>query len=382
MPFPRQRPPLQFTDEELRKLESIRKSRTEEKRRTVRAAILLDSLSGQSDEAIARRQQVSRGTVVLCIRKCLQSGLETALGELPRPGKPRQLPDDAKAWVRHCACQKPKELGYAAELWTYRLLTSHMRQHCVSAGHPALRKLSRSKLHKMLHEGELRPHKIRYYVERRDPAFASKMANVLHVYKEVEIINDGMWRGEVRELGMVTISYDEKPGIQALAVTTPDRPPVVGQHPSHLRDYEYQRLGTVSLLAGLDLHSGRVTETVSNTHKSADFIAFLKRLDSTYPPQQKIRLLLDNHSAHISRETREYLDGVPQRFTFVFTPTHGSWLNLVENLFSKMTRSLLRGIRVATKQELIDRIHQYFQEINVDPVIFRWKYKMDETFIV
>lgn len=205
---------------------------------------------------------------------------------------------------------------------------------------------------------------------------------MLHVYKEVEIINDGMLRGEVRELGMVTISYDEKPGIQALAVTTADRPPVAGKHSSHLRDYEYQRLGTVSLLAGLDLHSGRLIETISNTHKSADFVGFLKKLDGAYPGQQKIRLLLDNHSAHISRETRDYLDSVPQRFVFVFMPTHGSWLNLVENLFSKMTRSMLRGIRVASKQELIDRIHQCFEEVNTHPVVFRWKYKMEETYVV
>lgn len=382
MPFPKRRKPLQFTDDELHRLESIRKSRTEEKRRTLRAAILLDSLTGRSDQDIARHHHISRSTVVLCIRKCLQSGMETALQELPRSGKPRQLPDDAKVWVRNCACQKPKDLGYSYELWTYKLLTAHVRQQCVEAGHPALQKLSRSKLHRILHEGELRPHKIRYYVERRDPAFESKMANVLHVYKEVEIINDGMLRGEVRELGMVTISYDEKPGIQALAVTTADRPPVTGKHSSHLRDYEYKRLGTVSLLAGLDLHSGRLTETISNTHKSADFIAFLKKLDGAYPERQKIRLLLDNHSAHISRETRDYLDSVPQRFVFVFTPTHGSWLNLVENLFSKMTRSMLRGIRVASKQELIDRIHQYFEEVNADPVVFRWKYKMDETHIV
>jgi len=382
MPFPRKRNALQFTETEQRELESVGKSRTEEKRRTLRAAILLASLAGQSDEAIAQHHHVSRSTVVLCIQKCLQFGLDTALGELPRPGKPRQMPDDAIAWVQNCACQKPMELGYSYELWTYKLLSTHIRQHCVAAGHPALQKLSRSKLHKILRKGELRPHKVRYYVERRDPGFEAKMANVLHVYKEVEIINEGLLRGAVRELGMVTISYDEKPGIQALAVTTPDRPPVVGQHPSLLRDYEYKRLGTVSLLAGLDLHSGRIIETVSDTHNSADFIAFLKTLDGAYPAHQKIRLVLDNHSAHISKETRSYLDTVSQRFAFVFTPKHGSWLNLIENQFSKMTRTMLRGIRVASKQELIDRIHQYFQEINADPVVFRWKYKMDETFIV
>lgn len=387
MAFPKKRKVLLFTEQERGDLESIRRSRTEEKRRTTRAAVLLESVAGRSDGAIAREHRISRSTVVLCIEKCLQFGVEAALKELPRPGKPRRLPDDGIAWIKNCACQKPKELGYSYELWTYKLLTAHIRQHCVAAGHPALETLSRSKLHKILREGELRPHKVRYYVERRDPAFESKMAIVLHVYKEVEIVNDGLVRGEIAEgdparLGMVTISYDEKPGIQALAVTTPDRPPVVGKHASHLRDYEYKRLGTVSLLAGLDLHSGRVIETVSNTHKSADFISFLKKVDAAYPPHQRIRLLLDNHSAHASRETRTYLETVPQRFAFVFTPTHGSWLNLVENLFSKMTRTMLREIRVATKQELIDRIHQYFEEINAAPVIFRWKYKMDETFIV
>ena len=93
-------------------------------------------------------------------------------------------------------------------------------------------------------------------------------------------------------------------------------------------------------------------------------------------------MILDNHSAHISKETRSYLDTVPQRFVFVFTPKLGSWLNLIETQFSKMTRTMLRGISVASKQELIDRIHQYFEEINAEPVVFRWKYKMDETFNV
>jgi transposase len=382
MPFPKKRRTLQFTEDELRKLESIRRSRTEERRRSQRAAFLLDSLSGHSDQTIALHHHVSRSTVVLCVQKCLEFGMEAALAELPRPGKPRQLPDDAIAWVQNCACQKPKDLGYSYELWTYGLLTAHVRHHCVAAGHPALRQLSRSKLHKILRQGELRPHKIRYYVEQRDPAFESKMVLILHVYKEIQMVNEYL-RGEAgRQLGMVTISYDEKPGIQALAVTTPDRPPVPGRHASHLRDYEYERLGTVSLLAGLDLHTGRIIETVSDTHNSADFIAFLKKLDGTYPEYLKIRLVLDNHSAHISKQTRSYLDSVPQRFVFVFTPTHGSWLNLIENQFSKMTRSLLRGIRVATKQELIDRIHQYFDEINAAPVVFRWKYKMEEMIIV
>ena len=382
MPFAKKRKSINLTESERGVIERISRSRSEEKRRTVRAAILLDSLTGLSDQAIADKHRVNRNTVVLSINKCLQFGLDAALGELPRPGKPRVVPDDAIAWVLHCACQKPKDLGYSYELWTYKLLTNHIRKHCADAGHPALGKLSRSKLHCILTQGEIRPHKVRYYVERRDPEFERKMAAVLHVYKEVQVINAGLVNGTLPESGTISISFDEKPGIQALAPTAPDRPPVPGQYPSHLRDYEYERLGTVSLLAGLDLHTGQVTEIVSDSHKSSDFIVFLQKLDAAYAAPLKIRLVLDNHSAHISKETKRYLATRPQRYEFVFTPTHGSWLNLVENMFSKMARTMLRAIRVASKQELIDRIHQYFEEVNAEPVVFRWKYKMDEISIV
>jgi len=382
MPFTTKRPALSLTADEQQRLESLRRSRSGEKGETLHAGILLDLASGESDGAAARRNGVNRHTVALCARKFLQFGLEAALGELPRPGRSRRIPDDAIAWVLHCACEKPKELGYAYELWTHSLLQEHVRKHCVEAGHPSLRKLSRSRLNRILKQGEVRPHKIRYYVERRDPEFERKMIEVLHVYKEVEIINEGLVQGILKEPAVVTISYDEKPGIQALAVTTPDRPPHPNRHRSHLRDNEYVRLGTVSLLAGLDLHTGRVTEIVRDRHASADFIILLSKMDETYPPQSRIRLLLDNHSAHLSKETQAWLSLHPQRFEFVFTPKHGSWLNIVESLFSKMARSMLRGIRVASKQELIDRIHLYFEQINADPVIFRWKYKMDETIIV
>jgi transposase len=382
MPFTTKRQKLTFAANEKQRLESLRRSRSGERRETVHAGILLDLASGKSDSAVAASNGVNRHTVALCAGKFLQFGLEAALGDLPRPGKSRRIPDDAIAWVLNCACQKPKELGYAYELWTYSLLQGHVRKHCMEAGHTSLAELSRSRLHRILTQGEIRPHKIRYYVERRDPEFEAKMAVVLHLYKEVELVNAELVKGTLKEPPVVTISYDEKPGIQALATTTPDLPPKPNRFASHLRDYEYKRLGTVSLLAGLDLHTGRVTEIVSDHHASVDFIALLGKLDEGYPPQTRIRLLLDNHSAHTSKETQAWLKLHPQRFEFVFTPTHGSWLNIVETMFSKMARSMLRGIRVASKQELVDRIHLYFDQINADPVIFRWKYKMDEISIV
>ena len=146
------------------------------------------------------------------------------------------------------------------------------------------------------------------------------------------------------------------------------------------RDHEYVRHGTLSLLAGLDLLSGAVHASVEERHRSREFVAFLRKLDAAYPPATAIKLILDNHSAHISKETTAWLAGQPEgRFTFVFTPKHGSWLNLVEGFFSKMARSVLRHIRVASKQELKDRILTAIDDLNRDPVVHTWTYKLSEA---
>src|SRR6202161_3789743 len=175
MPFTTKRQALSLAADEKQRLESLRRSRSGEKREVLHAGILLDLAGGMSDGAAARSNGVNRHTVALCARKFLQFGLEAALGELPRPGQVRRIPDDAIAWVQHCACEKPKALGYAEELWTFSLLQSHVRKRCTEAGHPSLIQLSRSRLHRILTQGEIRPHKIRYYVERRDPEFDSAM---------------------------------------------------------------------------------------------------------------------------------------------------------------------------------------------------------------
>jgi len=181
------------------------------------------------------------------------------------------------------------------------------------------------------------------------------MVQVFSVYKEVEIINAKVKNGKA-EQSMATISYDEKPGIQAIQNTTPDLNPVPGKHTSYFRDYEYKRQGTLSSLAGIDLHSGHILGMAKERHRSCEFIEFLKTVDSYYPEDWKIRLILDNHSSHTSKETKKFLTTVPNRFEFIFTPTHGSWLNIIETFFSKMTRSFLRGLRVKSEVELKERI--------------------------
>jgi hypothetical protein len=186
---------------------------------------------------------------------------------------------------------------------------------------------------RILDEQELKPHQVRYYLERCGPEFDRKMREVLMVYREVSLAPPG---GD-REV--YTVSVDEKPGVQAPGVTAPDRSPVPGTHPAVSRDPEDVRMGTLSILAALDLHDGQVIAQVHERHRSREFVELLKELDRHYPPEAQIRVILDNRSAHVSQETRAFL----------------------------------RPIRAGSLAELKERILEGVQEINENPVVRRWK---------
>ena len=359
-------------------LESLLRSRTIQAQVVQRARIMLLKADGISINEIADKVGINRKSVMLCLKKYEESGVEGAIYDTPGRGRNPEITDDEKAWVISVACQRPYELGYAAEIWTYTRLTTYINKNAEASGYIRLASISRSSIKIILDQAAIQPHKIRYYCEKRDTEFEQKMHKVLVVHKQVEMQFDEY--GQILPFDgtkINTISYDEKPGVQAIATTSPDRMPN-GANGHRQRDYEYKRLGTLSLLAGIDLLTGEAIPLVRETHKSSDFIEFLKILDSKYPKEEKIRLILDNHSAHTSKETRGFLETMPGRFEFVFTPTHGSWLNMIEGFFGKMTRQMLRGIRVSSKEELTERIYRYFDEVNEFPVVFHWKYKMDD----
>ena len=379
MPFASHRAPLRLSPSELEMLAALSQSRTEAAARVQRASILLRYHANESISQIARSLATNRPRVERCVGKALELGVAQALVDLPGRGRRPAMTPQARAWVVSLACQKPKDLGYAQELWTTRLLAQHIRKHCVAAGYPSLSQLGRGTVSKILRANQVRPHKIQYYLERRDPEFDAKMVQVLHVYSEVAI-----WRekGAPPPDLVAVLSYDEKPGIQAIQNTAPDLPPVPGKHATVGRDHEYIRHGTLTLLAGIDLLSGEVLGLVRTRHRSTEFIEFLKLADSHYPAGARIRIVLDNHSAHISKQTRSFLATLPNRFEFTFTPKHGSWLNLIESFFGKMAKSLLRGIRVASATELKERIDLYLKEVNEAPVVYRWKYKPETLSVV
>jgi transposase len=332
---------------------------------------------------VARTVGVTQQTVTRCLERAAQLGVIEALDDRPRAGRDPVITSEAKTWLVALACRKAKELGYPHELWTTRLLARHARLHGPEAGHPSLAKLAQGTVCKILAEHEIKPHKIRYYLERRDPEFEPKMAEILCVYRQVAMLRapgeSGVSEGEANgDAGVAIISYDEKPGIQAIAMTAPDLPPEPGVHQTFARDHEYKRHGTLTLMAGIDLLTGEVHALVKERHRSREFIEFLKLLDTAYPADTAIEVILDNHSAHVSRETTAWLAAQPiGRFTLTFTPKHGSWLNLVEGFFAKMARSVLRHIRVASKEELKARILAYLDDLNREPVIHTWTYKID-----
>jgi transposase len=374
---------LALGDEDRAKLMSVAQSRTELASRVERARILLAYREDPSFYAVGRALGLHHQTVQRCVERAVAEGPMVALDDRPRPGREPTITPDARAWLVSLACRKAKELGYPHELWTTRLLAQHARTYGPEEGHACLAGLVQGTVCKILDQDEVKPHKVRYYLEERDPAFAAKMAEVLCVYRQVKLLKEAAAAANKKPAnkpdgGVAIISYDEKPGIQAIANTAPDRPPAPGMHAALAREFEYKRHGTVSLLAGIDLINGKVHALVKDRHRSREFIEFLKLLDAAYPAATAIKLILDNHSAHISKETKGWLaQQRPHRFQFTFTPTHGSWLNLIEGFFSKLARSVLRHIRVGSKQELKDRIMAAMDFFNQEPVIHTWTYKLD-----
>jgi transposase len=376
----RQAVELAITDEEIGKLTVISRSRTEPASRVERAQMLLAYGENSSFFLVGRQLGVHHQTVQRCVERALAYGVLAALDDRPRPGKEPTITSEAKAWLVSLACDKAKEHGYPHELWTTRLLARHARERGPAAGHECLANLVQGTVCKILGQEELKPHKVRYYLERRDAQFEQKMAEVLCVYRKVQVLKKAAAKSKKPDKSVAIVSYDEKPGIQAIATTAPDLPPVPGVHATFAREHEYKRHGTLSLLAGIDLITGKVHALVRDRHRSREFIEFLKLLDTAYPAHTAIKLILDNHSAHISRETKAWLAARPRgRFAFTFTPKHGSWLNLIEGFFSKFARSVLRHIRVASKQELRERIMAGIDDVNRHPVIHTWSYKLADA---
>ena len=382
----RQAVALAMTGEEIEALTALSPSRTEPAGRVSRAAMLLGYREKPSFFAVGRRLGVHHQTVQRCVERALAYGALAAPDDRPRPGKEPTITPEAKAWLVSLACDKAKEHGYPHELWTTRFLAPPCaRARGPAAGHQCLARLAQGTVCKLLGQEEIKPHKVRLLsgtprrrVRAQDGG--SSVCLPRGPGPEKKPLPRQVRNRTSRSRSSL---YDEKAGIQAIATTAPDLPPVPGRHASFARDHEYKRHGTLSLLAGIDLLTGtRSTRLVRERHRSREFIEFLKLLDAAYPASTAIKLILDNHSAHISRETPEaWLDTRPPgRFDFTFNaqarllaqPDRGLFLQVRSrgpapypgDLKSKNSRSAsLAGI----------------DDVNRHPVIHTWSYKLAEA---
>src|ERR1700758_3871291 len=226
---------LAMTDEEIERLTVLSRSRTEAMSRVSRAQMLLAYRENPSFCAVGQRVGVHHQTVQRCVERALGYGPLAAIEDRPRPGKEPVITPEAKAWLVSLACDKAKDHGYPHELWT--TLARHAREHGPSAGHQCLASLVQGTVCKILGHEEIKPHKVRYYLERRDAEFEQKMAEVLCVYREVQVLKKAAAKSKKSKKPVAIVSYEDKPGIQAIATTAPDLPPVPGAHPAFARDH-------------------------------------------------------------------------------------------------------------------------------------------------
>src|SRR6266852_5186904 len=254
---------LAMSDGEIERLTALSRSRTEPASRVSRAQMLLAYRENPSFCAVGQRIGVHHQTVQRCVERALAYGPLAAIEDRPRPGKEPVITPEAKAWLVSLACDKAKEHGYPHELWTTRLLARHAREHGPAAGHECLAHLVQGTVCKLLGQEEIKPHKVRYYLENRDAEFEQKMAEVLCVYREVQVLKKAAAKAKKKSKKprkpVAIVSYDEKPGIQAIATTSPDLPPVPGTYATFSRDHEYKRHGTLSYWPGLICSPARST---------------------------------------------------------------------------------------------------------------------------
>ena len=296
---------IEITDEDKEYLQQLSKVRTTQAQIVDRARILLQKAEAVPDATIAKGLCIAVNTVRLCVDKYLEGGVQRALFDEYRKGRPVEINSDAIAWMISIACQHPVDLGYSQELWTLKNLHKHIQAHAEEAGFPRLKTVTKARIQQILVQQDIKPFKIKYYCEKRDPDFDAKIHNVLLVYKQVEMQFDEA--GEIiiptDKPVIHTVSCDEKPGIQVLSTTSEELRPT-DKNGVVMRDAEYKRLSTLSLLAGIDLLTGIAIPLVSESHKSSNFINFLKKFDAMDPEGDEIRVICDNHSAHKSKETQ------------------------------------------------------------------------------
>jgi transposase len=328
--------PLQRSD-----LEEIARSQSLPAGFVQRSKILLLLADGLSYQAVADKLDTSTPTVGKWKKRFVEGGLDGL--ETHRPGQPPpKLTARLRARILNATRRKPRD---GSTHWSCRKLASELG-------------ISKDLVHRVWREADLKPHRLERYMASNDPDFETKAADVL-----------GLYLDPPRHAAI--FSVDEKTAIQALDRRDRVLPLSPGRAERH--GFEYKRNGTLSLYAALNTRTGKVHGKTAARHTSQDFVAFLAEVVALCEPQQEIHIILDNLSAHKTRQVAAFLEQHP-RVQLHFTPTYSSWLNQVELWFSKVQRDVIaRGI-FPSVADLARKLRRYINAYSKDAKPFRWKY--------
>lgn len=320
---------------------------TSPQRVVLRAKIVLAAWRGRSNAVIARELGISVDTVRKWRGRFVREGMP-GLEDRPRPGRPALYDLDAHLLI---VATVTGQAPLVDSHWTHRLLAHHLTGPLG---------ISASQIGRILASLDLKPHRVRGWLNRPDdPAFVAKAQAVCALYLQPPPAD------------VVLFSVDEKTAMQARSRKRATRALRRGR--PQLREFEYVRHGTASLLAAMNVTDGTIHPKIIVRNNSATFIEFLTDLAAPVDPGKKIHLILDNGSSHTSKETRLWLTEHP-RFSVTYTPVHASWLNMVEIFFSILARRVLRRGDFATRQDLIDKILAFIANYNQSAKPFRWTY--------
>lgn len=338
-------PPLSVPDEDRRVLQAWVRAHTTEQRKVLRSRVVLMAANGATNRTIAAATGLSERAVSRWRRRYAAEGL-VGLRDQPRPGRPPVHGAEERLRIAATVTEQPPEPD---SQWTHAAVADRLADTGMSASYVG----------RTLAALDLKPHKVRGWLNRRDtPEFWERAADVCGLYLNPPT-------------NALVLSVDEKTAIPARTPKHPTTPAAPGQ-PTR-REFEYVRHGTATLIAALDVASGQVLGHDVARNDAASFIGFLEQIDAAVAPDLDIHLVLDNGSSHVAKATKAWLAEHP-RFHAHHTPPHASWLNQVELFFSILTRRLLRRGEFASRDDLVDRIMRFIADYDTTATPFTWTY--------
>jgi transposase len=337
---------IQLTEQQQEELECCAASRTVAVRAAERAKILLGLAAGKAKQRIAEQLGIVRQTVRRWEKRYLQQGTEKGLQDAPRSGRPPRI---APGKIQQVVHQTTQETPPDSTHWSTRSLAEAMG-------------ISASSVHRIWRRYDLKPHRVRTFKLSNDGLFAEKLEDVveLRLHPPPDSV---VW------------SADEQCQLQALTRTQSSLPCAPGHCAT--QTHTYNRHGTTTLFAAMNMGSGEVVYTFHPQHRHQEWIQFLGMIEERTAPDQQIHLIIDNYSAHKHANVQRWLCDHP-RFHVHYTPTSGSWLNPVERLFGEVSQKCLRHRSAETVGALEAGIAQFLDRRNEHPKAYQWKAQVVE----